>query len=107
MRSLIDLVAKVPSSEELQAELCRECIEWCKAEKRTFLRQRIEARLAQLLLVRKEFKAAIKLLEGLLREVKKLDDKLLLVELHLLESRIHHSVQNVPKAKVHRVCAFE
>ena len=100
VRTLIDLAANIPNSEGLQAQLCEECIEWCKVEKRTFLRQRIEARLAALLLVKKEFKAAIKLLEGLLREVKKLDDKLLLVELHLLESKIHHGVQNVPKAKV-------
>lgn len=47
-----------------------------------------------------EYKAALKLLDGLLREVKKLDDKLLLVELHLLESRIYNAVQNFAKAKV-------
>jgi 26S proteasome regulatory subunit N6 len=100
VRTLIDLVAKVPNSDQFQAELCRECIEWCKVEKRTFLRQRIEARLAALLLAGSDFKAALKLLEGLLREVKKLDDKLLLVELHLLESKIHQGVKNFPKAKV-------
>ena len=39
----------------MQEEVCKEQVEWAKAEKRTFLRQRIELRLASLSLESKNF----------------------------------------------------
>ncbi len=83
----------------VQVEVCKEQAEWARSEKRTFLRQRIEARLVNLYLETKEFTAALELIQKLLMEVKRLDDKLLLVDIHLLESRIHHALRNLPKAK--------
>lgn len=47
----------------------------------------------------REFTAAISLIGTLLTEVKRLDDKLLLVDVHLLESKVHHALRNIPKAK--------
>ncbi|CAL9017881.1 unnamed protein product [Prunus brigantina] len=61
--------------------------QWTRAEKRTFLRQRVEARLASLLMESKEFSEALSLLSGLITEVRRLDDKLLLVDIDLLESK--------------------
>jgi 26S proteasome regulatory subunit N6 len=99
VRSIIDAVAKIPGTSELQISLCKEMVEWTRAEKRTFLRQRVEARLAALLLENQEYTEALSLLSGLIKEVRRLDDKLLLVDIDLLESKLHFSLRNLPKAK--------
>ncbi|KAG1358802.1 26S proteasome non-ATPase regulatory subunit 11 [Cocos nucifera] len=99
VRGIIDAVAKIPGTSDLQISLCKEMVEWTRSEKRTFLRQRVEARLAALLMENKEYAEALNLLTGLIKEVRRLDDKLLLVDIDLLESRLHFSLRNLPKAK--------
>jgi len=99
VRHLIDTLAKTDNSQALQIEMCIECVAWCKSEKRTFLRHRVETRLAGLYLQVVKYQEALDLLTRLLGEVKKLDDKLLLVEIHLIECRIHYALKNMPKAK--------
>jgi 26S proteasome regulatory subunit N6 len=99
VRGIIDTVAKIPGTSDLQISLCKEMVLWTRAEKRTFLRQRVEARLAALLMENKEYSEALNLLSGLIKEVRRLDDKLLLVDIDLLESKLHFSLRNLPKAK--------
>jgi 26S proteasome regulatory subunit N6 len=38
--------------------------------------------------------------EDLLKELKQLDDKIILTEVFLLESRAAHAIQNLPRSKV-------
>ncbi|KAI3466476.1 hypothetical protein Pfo_023139 [Paulownia fortunei] len=99
VRGIVDAVTKIPGTSDLQISLCKEIVQWACDEKRTFLRQRIEARLAALLMDDKEYSEALNLLSGLIKEVRRLDDKLLLVEIDLLESKLHFSLRNLPKAK--------
>lgn len=99
VRLLIESLSEVPDTTQLQLEVCKEQVAWAVEEKRTFLRHRIEARLVALHLAAKDYPSALALISKLLTEVKRLDDKLLLVEVHLLESRTHHALRNVPKAK--------
>eukprot|EP01118_Nematostelium_gracile_P009105 TRINITY_DN3050_c0_g1_i1.p1 TRINITY_DN3050_c0_g1~~TRINITY_DN3050_c0_g1_i1.p1 ORF type:complete len:419 (-),score=119.64 TRINITY_DN3050_c0_g1_i1:597-1853(-) len=99
VRTLIDLVSEIPNTISLQIDLCKESIEWAKETKRSFLRQRIETRLASLYLEARQFQPALEIVNNLLHEVKRLDDKLLLVEIQLIESRIHLALRNLPKSK--------
>jgi 26S proteasome regulatory subunit N6 len=82
-----------------QVQLCKECIEWAKEERRTFLRQSLESRLIALYFDTGMFAEALQLGSALLRELKKLDDKQLLVEVQLLESKTYHALSNLAKAR--------
>lgn len=99
VRTLINLVGETGQGDDQLVALCLKSIEWCKEEKRTFLRQRIESRLASLYLKMGKFNDALTLIKHLTGEVKKLDDKLLLVEVYLTESRIQMRLQNTPTSK--------
>ncbi|CAM9758593.1 unnamed protein product [Chrysoparadoxa australica] len=99
VRSMIGLVSKMPDSRALQMQLCTEVINWCNKEKRTFLRQRIQSKLANLMFEQGKYQEAITMVNKLLRELKRFDDKQLLVEAHLVEARIHNALRNLPKSK--------
>lgn len=68
VRVIIDTLAQIPGTTQLQMQLCNEQVEWCRAEKRTFLRQRIQIRLAALLLETREYTKALALIAELLTE---------------------------------------
>lgn len=99
VRSLIDFSGLIPNSQGLQIKLCEETITWCQAEKRTFLKQRLETKLAQLYMESTRYKEALDTLQVLLKEVKKLDDKLQLVEIQVIESKVFQRLCNIPRAK--------
>ena len=99
VRSLIDFSGLIPNSQGLQIKLCEETISWCQEEKRTFLKQRLETKLAQLYLESARYKESLDTLNILLKEVKKLDDKLQLVEIQVIESKVFQRLCNIPRSK--------
>merc|ERR1711988_1942909 len=102
VRGLVDMFLEMERSEargEREVQLCKECIEWAKEERRTFLRQSLESRLVGLYFETERYQEAIALGSILLKELKKLDDKNLLVEVQLLESKTYHALGNLPKAR--------
>ncbi|GAA5894960.1 hypothetical protein JCM8208_000074 [Rhodotorula glutinis] len=99
IRTLLDLFAAIPDSTQAQIDATRDAAEWAKLDKRLFLKQNLETRLVSLYIDHCDYKLALALINQLLRELKKLDDKMILTEVHLLESRVHNALANMPKAK--------
>merc|ERR1711892_1130841 len=99
IRGLVDMYLDMDAATGYEVQLCKECIQWATDEKRIFLRQALEARLIGLYYDTGNFKAALADGSALLKELKKLDDKNLLVEVQLLESRTYHALSNLPKAR--------
>merc|ERR1711953_349508 len=102
VRGLVDMFLEMERSDprgDREVQLCKECIEWAKEERRTFLRQSLESRLIGLYYDTNRYKDALALGGTLLKELKKLDDKNLLVEVQLLESQVYQALSNLPKAR--------
>ncbi|KAI9576389.1 26S proteasome non-ATPase regulatory subunit 11 [Glossina fuscipes] len=99
VRSLVDMFLDMDAGTGIEVQLCKDCIEWAKQEKRTFLRQSLEARLIALYFDTAMYTDALQLGSQLLKELKKLDDKNLLVEVQLLESKTYHALSNLPRAR--------
>lgn len=100
MRTILENSAEIEGSLAEVTEMCKEVIEWADSEKRTMLRMFVQTKLAECLFKLKEFPATLDILKSLSKEVKKLDDKQLLVAIFLLESRTHHALHHLPKSRV-------
>ncbi|KAF6071367.1 PCI domain family protein [Candida albicans] len=93
------LSAKDEKSLDIQIDVTKSSMQWAIESKLSFLRQSLQLKLSDLLYQKKHHHEAIKIINELLREYKKLDDKSSLVEVQLLESKIYHALRNIPKAK--------
>ncbi|SNX84402.1 probable 26S proteasome non-atpase regulatory subunit Rpn6 [Melanopsichium pennsylvanicum] len=99
VRTLIDYFEAIPGAQQTQIQVAKENAEWAKSEKRIFLKQNLETKLIGLYFENQNYREALPLIDSLLKELKKLDDKMILTEVHLLESKVNHAISNLPKAK--------
>lgn len=99
VRTLVDLFLDLEAGTGREIDLCRECIDWANEERRVFLRQALESRLMGLYYENELYEDALKLGGTLLKELKKLDDKVLLVEVHLMESQVYYRLGNLQRSR--------
>ena len=101
IRTLFDMAVRFPGKGRNAPliDLSNHVIEWCIKESRSFLRMKIENKLAELLFKQQKYSESLQLLAKLLHELKKKDDKLLIVESQLVESKVYHALENLPKSK--------
>ncbi|PIO55100.1 hypothetical protein TELCIR_23517, partial [Teladorsagia circumcincta] len=100
VRNLVDLCLMIDDQDgDIKIELVRECIQWAMDQNRTFLRQTLEARLIRLFNDLQRYTQALPLAADLIRELKKLDDKDVLVEVELEESKAFYHLGNIGRAR--------
>ncbi|KAF7290527.1 PCI-domain-containing protein [Mycena indigotica] len=99
IRTLLNYFNSIPDSMPTQIRVLEDNIAWAKTEKRIFLKHSLETRLAGIHLDLQHYRPALNIIESLLTELKRLDDKLILTEVHLLESKVYRGVGNITKAK--------
>ncbi|VDM58938.1 unnamed protein product [Angiostrongylus costaricensis] len=81
-----------------KVNLVKECIDWATANSRLFLRRTLQARLVRLLNDIGRFVDAQKIAAPLTSELKKMDDRELLMEVTLEESKSAFALKNFAKA---------
>jgi len=98
VKRVLDEVTK--KNWEIAVQACKVALEWAKKEKgnKTF-GQVLEATLIRLYVENNQLAEAGELLTPLIKAAKKLDDKALLVDIHLSESSYHLALGNIEKAQ--------
>jgi len=104
-RHLLDMFLSIKEHLPLQVSTVIECIEWTKETKRRFLRQTLEIMLAGLQLSNLKYQECLAIAQPLIKELKRLDDKLQLVEVQLMESQAYYALSNYPKSRAALVSA--
>lgn len=99
VRTIVEDFDPIPNSVEAQNTTIRESIDWAVENKLSFLRQQLQLKLSAKLYEVGSYQEGLKIITGLLREYKKLDDKSSLVEVQLVESQIYHALRNIPKSR--------
>lgn len=99
LRALLDDFDMIPDSLDTQIKICQDSIDFASKEKRIFLKHSLSIRLATLYYQKTHYNESLQLINDLLRQFKKLDDKTSLLEVHLLECKVYHKLRNMAKSK--------
>ena len=99
-REVLDCLTPFPSPIPDQYEnFSKFILEWSISSKISFLQSKAELKLAEILGQRNQLRDAVKYVESVIKDARVIDDKHLLVEAHLLETKLQFEMENIPKAK--------
>lgn len=99
IRDIVEYALAIDQGKEEKIDLLKNCIDWATSNKREFLRRCLQARLIRLYNEMNDFINAQKLGQELSKELKKLEDRELLIEVSVEESRSAFNLNNLAKAK--------
>ncbi|EDL47198.1 proteosome subunit, putative [Plasmodium vivax] len=99
IRNIVEKISKKIRNVSMLYIIFKKYMNWAYEKKRNFLRCRIEVKIIILFILKQKYKTALSLIERLLKEVKKVDDKTLLLELYIVETKIYMLLKNSTKMK--------
>jgi len=105
IRDLVDMCLKIDQDGEIKIALVGESIQWATTQNHVFLRQALQARLIRLFNDLKRYLKALEAAGELVRELKKVDDKDLLLEVQLEESKTCYFLSSLSRARTSLVAA--
>lgn len=79
--------------------LCRTILAWSQLKKISFLELKAKLKLGEVLSALSQLREANDYVSKVIKEAREMDDKHLLVESHLLETKIQFKMNNIPRAK--------
>jgi len=97
---LIGKMKRQTSYYNLLIELCQDIIKFCEDSSNVSMKNKIQTRLCQLHLINGNYKPGLELITKTLYDLKKYDDNLGLIEIQLIESKIHFCTMAMGKSKV-------
>ena len=99
-RELLDDLSPFPKPIPAQFEnLSKFILQWSISSNISFLQSKAELKLAEILGKRTQLREAVRYVESVIKDARVIDDKHLLVEAHLLETKLQFEMENLPKAK--------
>ncbi|AIN95208.1 proteasome regulatory non-ATPase subunit 6, putative [Leishmania panamensis] len=105
VRKLFEHIVQCGVPLKQQEAICLETVDWARKERRTFLRHRLQLRYVEILFAENRKNDALASLSALLKEVRRLDDRTLLLDIYLLESKLYYAVMDIQKARAALVSA--
>ncbi len=96
------LIGKLKKKKELLPEvekLCNEIIDFCSDTNNISMKNRIQTRLAEIYFINQHYTNALDLCNKIIFDLKRYEDNLGLIQLLLLESKIHYATKGISKSK--------
>lgn len=102
VKQIAKLISKIEMKRELFNELVlliKEVILVCEKSNTVSLKNKLNIKLCEIYLINEEYKIGLDLINTTLVDLKRYEDNIGLIELQLIESKIHHKSKGLVKAK--------
>ena len=102
VKLMVKLISKIENIKELFPTLLgliKEIIDLCNKSNNISMRNKMNIKLSEIYLINEEYKTGLEVISKTLVDLKRYEDNLGLIEIQLIESKIHYKSKGIVKAK--------